>query len=130
MNIDWSNIVLSETLYWFPDGNGGKTFGRICSVPRKISTTTNESSLTVFSPVGRNEVLFKTSAGEYIFVASGSLVTAEPDMLLVTEITALLNKHSRENVSNTPDFVLAEVMVAALRSFEAAKNKSKAWENS
>ena len=34
------------------------------------------------------------------------------------ELQGLINKHSRENESSTPDFILADVMLDALRSFE------------
>ena len=39
---------------------------------------------------------------------------------LVKEIANILNCHSRENTSNTPDYVLAEFMVSALESFESS----------
>lgn len=45
------------------------------------------------------------------------------------DIAYVINRHSRENVSNTPDFVLARHMVAALEAFEAttaAREPSKA----
>jgi hypothetical protein len=38
------------------------------------------------------------------------------------ELKALLNKHSRENESNTPDYVLADFIVASLAAFDSAIN--------
>lgn len=36
------------------------------------------------------------------------------------EMGALINKHGMEGRSNTPDFILAEYMLACLRAFEQA----------
>jgi hypothetical protein len=46
---------------------------------------------------------------------------------LVCDIAAVLNLHSRENVSNTPDYILAEYMVGSLEAFEAASNARESW---
>lgn len=46
---------------------------------------------------------------------------------LEEEVAAVLNRRSRENVSNTPDFILARVMVAALEAFESATCRRDAW---
>jgi len=41
---------------------------------------------------------------------------------LKTEIQNLINCHSRENVSNTPDFILARYLMDCLQAFEKATN--------
>lgn len=41
-------------------------------------------------------------------------------MSLQKELENLLNRHSRENESDTPDFVLAEYMMRCLSAFECA----------
>lgn len=46
---------------------------------------------------------------------------------LKDELTALLNKFSVENESDTPDFILAEFMIKCLESFKAATNKRTDW---
>ncbi len=46
---------------------------------------------------------------------------------LLNELTNLLNAESRENVSNTPDFILAEYMLACLRAFESATKMRAEW---
>lgn len=46
---------------------------------------------------------------------------------LVREIASVLNRRSRENVSNTPDFILAEHMVQSLESFEATSRTREGW---
>jgi hypothetical protein len=46
---------------------------------------------------------------------------------LVTEIAAVLNRHSRENRSDTPDFLLAEYLVDALEAFERVVVMRESW---
>lgn len=50
----------------------------------------------------------------------------EPDKLK-KELSALLNKHSRENASNTPDFLLAEFMLTCLAAFEHTSRQRETW---
>ena len=50
---------------------------------------------------------------------------SEPTFL--EELTALINKHSRENGSNTPDFLLAEYLVKCLEVFETTTMKRENW---
>ncbi len=49
--------------------------------------------------------------------------------MLEKDIKALLNKHSREDDSNTPDFILAEYLIACLCAFEVASNRREVWYN-
>lgn len=39
----------------------------------------------------------------------------------------LINSESRENDSNTPDFILSEFMMNCLDAFELANNKREVW---
>ncbi len=48
-------------------------------------------------------------------------------MNLRAELTMLLNRHSRENSSNTPDFILAEYMENCLLAFESAVSQRERW---
>lgn len=43
------------------------------------------------------------------------------------ELRELINKHSIENVSNTPDFILAQFMCDALRAFESSNREREKW---
>ncbi len=52
---------------------------------------------------------------------------AKQEKSLAEEISALLNRFSRENDSNTPDFILAEYLVACLCAFELASNRREVW---
>ena len=43
------------------------------------------------------------------------------------ELEVLINRHSIENGSNTPDFILAEYLTRCLFAFEAATNHRERW---
>ena len=43
------------------------------------------------------------------------------------ELTRLLNRHSAENKSDTPDFILAVYLLDCLNAFEVAVIKREAW---
>ena len=45
------------------------------------------------------------------------------------ELVTLLNKHSMENESNSPDFVLANYMILSLDAFEQATRQRDRWYN-
>ena len=46
---------------------------------------------------------------------------------LVDELQAALNRHSAENASNTPDFILAEYLMDCLRAFDTASRHREQW---
>lgn len=46
---------------------------------------------------------------------------------LTDEIRGAINRRSRENVSNTPDHILAQYMLACLNAFEVAVGDRDAW---
>ena len=46
---------------------------------------------------------------------------------LKTKLQVLLNKFSRENDSNTPDFILAEYLMNCLEAYELAVNRRDDW---
>ncbi len=45
------------------------------------------------------------------------------------ELAALINRHSLENRSDTPDWILAEHLVECLRSYEATSNARRTWQS-
>lgn len=51
--------------------------------------------------------------------------TIKPNFFL--ELTGLINRHSRENVSGTPDFVLSRYLEGCLLSFELAVHQREEW---
>lgn len=49
------------------------------------------------------------------------------EIKLTVEIQTLLNKYSRENKSDTPDFILADYLFSCLKAYEEATNKRDEW---
>ncbi len=45
------------------------------------------------------------------------------------ELEELINQHSMENESNTPDFILARYLTDSLKAFDKAINAREAWYN-
>ncbi len=43
------------------------------------------------------------------------------------DLKALINRHSIENISNTPDWVLAQYLQSCLLAFETATQQREAW---
>lgn len=43
------------------------------------------------------------------------------------ELKNLINRHSMENVSGTPDFILAKYLESCLEAFETATNERNGW---
>lgn len=50
-----------------------------------------------------------------------------PENVLQTELVHLLNKHSAENESSTPDFILAEYLIQCLAAFNYAVRYRATW---
>lgn len=46
---------------------------------------------------------------------------------LEKKLTELINNESREDDSNTPDFILSKFMMDCLDAFELASNKREVW---
>lgn len=46
---------------------------------------------------------------------------------LLKEIASVLNRHSQENRSNTPDFMLAEYLLGCLTVYENTISKREKW---
>jgi hypothetical protein len=61
------------------------------------------------------------------FKESYLLVEDLPELTFQQELSSLINKHSLENGSNTPDFVLATYLNACLESFDAAVKRRTEW---
>ena len=43
------------------------------------------------------------------------------------ELETLINKHSKENGSNTPDFILSDYMADCLAAYDKAVNRRTEW---
>lgn len=48
-------------------------------------------------------------------------------MSFVEELESLINRYSKENESNTPDFILAEYIEASLLAFNRSVNAREKW---
>jgi len=51
----------------------------------------------------------------------------DPNVKLRRELITLLNTASRENLSNTPDFMLADFMLGCLETYERVVSARAAW---
>lgn len=49
------------------------------------------------------------------------------ESLFEQELAALLNSHSKENDSDTPDFLLAEFLLGCLKVYTITSNKRDDW---
>lgn len=57
-----------------------------------------------------------------------SLLDGAPERTtLDQELTKLLNRYSRENASETPDYILADYMLGCLEAFERAVVERDRW---
>ena len=52
---------------------------------------------------------------------------SDPTPTFSEELEKLLNMKSMEQGSDTPDFILAEYMLACLNAFNSATNSREAW---
>jgi len=60
-------------------------------------------------------------------VAGGVATTETRDDRIEEEIEHVINRHSRENASNTPDWILAAFLMECLRAFERATRRREEW---
>lgn len=51
----------------------------------------------------------------------------EPEKTITNELSSLLNSYCAENVSGTPDFILAKYMIECLKSFNEAVSHRAQW---
>jgi len=48
-------------------------------------------------------------------------------MTFEEEICSVINRYSQENLSNTPDFILAMYLMDAMNAFDTAVNRREEW---
>lgn len=61
----------------------------------------------------------------YVEVADVDLLSGVEDFR--SELQSLINRNSKENGSNTPDFILAEFLNSCLAAFDAGVNARQKW---
>jgi hypothetical protein len=44
-----------------------------------------------------------------------------------SDLASVLNRHCRENYSNTPDFILAEYLICCLKAYEEIHKRRENW---
>ncbi len=49
------------------------------------------------------------------------------EVKLIKELKDLINKCSRENESDTPDFILGDYLYRAIRNWEITTNRRETW---
>ena len=55
-------------------------------------------------------------------------IDAAPDSAtLEKDIERTINRHSAENASNTPDYILAQYLIACLSAFNVATQQRETW---
>lgn len=47
--------------------------------------------------------------------------------MLESELASVLNRHSQENASDTPDFILAQYLIACLAAWNTATRQRESW---
>ena len=52
---------------------------------------------------------------------------AQSDAGFRADLETLVNRYSRENGSDTPDFILADYLLAALKAFDHTVRNREAW---
>lgn len=48
-------------------------------------------------------------------------------MTFIQELRSVINRHSKENASDTPDFILAQYLNSCLKSFDYATKARTKW---
>lgn len=61
--------------------------------------------------------------------AGHSMPAAADNETLRSELSAVLNRHCRDNGSNTPDFILAQYLANCLDAYDIAVQRRAQWFN-
>jgi hypothetical protein len=54
-------------------------------------------------------------------------VRVSPDSAFLLELESLINKYSKENGSNTPDYILADYLLDCLNAFDKSVRARHKW---
>ena len=75
-----------------------------------------------------SRIYFENLAIQFMVLGSCSFYKREGNMSdFREELSSLLNKHSKENGSNTPDFILAEYLDDCLKAYDKAVEHKDRW---
>lgn len=72
---------------------------------------------------------FDEALARYVAITQHETPAAQPTKTqeLIDDIANAINKHSGENGSNTPDFILAEFLVRCLKAFDITSRTREKW---
>lgn len=110
-----------------------KIGGPAVELPRGADGPMREAVQAAFQSLAgvRDEFTFSGWGGSLdeceLAVVENRAPKYEPRPTLEQALTTLLNRYSVENGSNTPDFILAEYMLATLKAFESASLERERW---
>jgi hypothetical protein len=68
---------------------------------------------------------YESSSGECVPIGKGDVPQSVSE--LERDITITLNRHSAENNSNTPDFILAQYLLGCLAAWNTAVQQRETW---
>lgn len=114
-----------DVLEWFGTGEVGESSKAMQGV---LSNSDNGNMLrnALAELIAERDALREALEKQH-GVIDGAWETQPPD--LYNEIASVLNKHSAENKSNTPDYVLAHFVLSSLEAFDIATNRRSAHFN-
>lgn len=118
MNID----VRPKVMAWYASGTDGARF-QATLINRQTVTMRNLNGHCLGTPLSGFENRW-TPIPAPQFIDSKSVNENSP---LERELMHVINKHSRENGSNTPDFVLGEYLLDCLIAYEKAVKARTLW---
>jgi hypothetical protein len=95
--------------------------GRVVGIEQKETTMPDKTCRPSIAEL--QAILDNPDSGPVELAPDGSLRL--PDFR--RELESLLNRHSRENGCNTPDFILAEYLYCCLTAFDRAVIRREQW---
>lgn len=94
-------------------------------IKRKIRRGEKEEIFRAYEAVRKNHTQFVCFPEDKVVITRmrGFMKRKE----FRNELAALLNKHSLENVPNTPDYILADFLITCLDALDGAVNTRNIW---
>lgn len=77
--------------------------------------------------MGESPTISSSAVLDELNLRTRDVVQQAADGAFKSQLRSLLNRHSREGRSDTPDFLLAEYMLGALKLYEESVNAREVW---
>lgn len=119
---DW----LEDQASWLGDGADGETAKAAAEYVQEL----HEARATIATLTAEKRDVMMDLAAEQLLTTTltgGKIEMSDPTRTFSEELEKLLNMKSMEQGSDTPDFILAEYMLACLNAFNSATNCREAW---